>query len=457
MSIRIEKDSLGEIGVPAEHYWGAQTQRSLEHFRIGREKMPLPVVYALAEIKKAAAAANLGRGKLSAEKAGLIRAVCDEILAGDLDAEFPLAVWQTGSGTHTNMNVNEVIANRGNALGGKKILHPNDDVNMGQSSNDVFPSACHMAAAEIIQDELLPAAARLAEVFGGLSERYARLVKIGRTHLQDATPLTLGQEISAWQYMLEVNQKQLQLALPGLHQLAIGGTAVGTGVNTFKDFGPEVAAAVSKPGHVYQSSENLFHALTARDHLVFAHGAMDALAANLMKIANDIRFLGMGPRAGLAELILPANEPGSSIMPGKVNPTQCEQLTMVAARVMGNHQTVTIAASQGNFQLNVYAPVLIDTFLQSAGLLADGIKAFTEYCAEGLKANETEIKAHVEKSLMLVTALSPVIGYMEAARIAKLAYTENLTLRESCLRETKLTAAELDSLLDPAKMVEAAR
>lgn len=452
---RIERDSLGEVEVPAEHYWAAQTQRSLEHFRIGREKMPLKVIYALARLKRAAAEANLRAGKLSQEKAEAISSVCSEIIEGKLDAEFPLAVWQTGSGTHSNMNVNEVVATRANMQCGKKLLHPNDDVNMGQSSNDVFPSACHMAAAESLQDELLPELEALEKVFDELSLRYKDLVKIGRTHLQDATPLTLGQEISAWAYMLKTNARQIRAALPGLKRLAIGGTAVGTGVNTFKNFGPEVAEGVSDGAHQYTASDNYFHALTARDSLLFAHGAMTALAANLMKIANDIRFLAMGPRAGLGELRIPANEPGSSIMPGKVNPTQCEQLTMVAVRVMGNQTTAEAAASQGNFQLNVFAPVLIDAFLQSAELLTDGMRMFRIYCAEGLEADEKQIALHVEQSLMLVTALSPEIGYMEAARIAKVAYEENLSLREAALRESKLTEADLDRLLDPKTMVHA--
>lgn len=453
MNTRTEKDSLGEIEVPAEHYWGAQTQRSLEHFAIGSEKIPLRVIRALARLKQAAAQVNWKAGKLTEEKYRLIDKACGQIIRGERDAEFPLAVWQTGSGTQSNMNVNEVIANLGNEKAGRKVLHPNDDVNMGQSSNDIFPSACYMAAAESVQDELLPQIAALAEVFKQKSEEYKDLVKIGRTHLQDATPLTLGQEISAWTCMLESSTEQLRQSLQGLHKLAVGGTAVGTGVNTFPGFGSEVAALVSTDEHHYTSHENSFYALTARDALVFAHGALSALAANLMKIANDIRFLAMGPRAGLGELIIPANEPGSSIMPGKVNPTQCEQLTMIAVRVMGNQTTVEMAASQGNFQLNVFAPVLIHTFLQSVVLLKDGMHMFRVYCAEGLKADPDKIREHLNSSLMLVTALSPHIGYMKAAEIAKKAYEENLSLREAALRETELTAEELDKYLDPSAMI----
>ncbi len=453
MTTRIEKDSMGEIEVPANAYWGAQTERSRQHFAIGQDLMPLPVVYALAELKQAAAKVNSRAGKLSPDKASVIDEVCLEILAGRHDKEFPLPVWQTGSGTHSNMNVNEVITNRGNELAAAKLIHPNDDVNMGQSSNDIFPSACHVAAARSLHGGLLPAMKALEAVFEALAVEYKDLVKIGRTHLQDATPLTLGQEISAWAKMLSQNRRQIEAALPDLQILAIGGTAVGTGVNTFRGFGDLVAEELSNQGLEFTASDNAFHALTSRDALLFAHGAVNALAANLLKIANDIRMLGMGPRAGLSELILPANEPGSSIMPGKVNPTQCEQLSMVCVEVMGNQTTISIAASQGNFQLNVYTPVIIHNFLRSAELLTDSLHMFTHYCASGLKANQAKIQANLEQSLMLVTALSPKLGYEAAAKIAKLAFVENLTLKEAVLRETKFTAEEADDLLDPRHML----
>ncbi|MBE5766624.1 MAG: class II fumarate hydratase, partial [Clostridiales bacterium] len=410
MEYRIERDSMGEMQVPADKYWGAQTQRSKQNFQIGGEIMPREITHAFGILKKAAAIANFNLGKLDEQKRTLIEKACDEVIAGELNDHFPLVVWQTGSGTQSNMNANEVIANRGNAIAGEKILHPNDHVNMSQSSNDTFPTAMHIAAVLGIEDKLLPEIDVLIATFKRLEAENEGIVKSGRTHLQDATPIAFSQEISGWRNMLEKTRGQLVLALEGLHELALGGTAVGTGLNAPKAFGAEVAkACATLTGKPFVTAENKFHALTAKDELVFAHGALKALAANLMKIANDVRWLASGPRDGLGEIFIPENEPGSSIMPGKVNPTQCESLTMVAVQVMANDVAVGIAASQGNFELNVFMPVCIYNFLQSVRLLADGIRSFNNNCACGIKANREKMAHNLHNSLMLVTALNPYI------------------------------------------------
>ncbi|MDR1954003.1 MAG: class II fumarate hydratase [Clostridiales Family XIII bacterium] len=447
MNYRVEKDTMGEIKVPADRQWGAQTQRSLENFKIGWEKMPIEIIRAFGVLKKAAALTNAELGVLSAEKATAIAAACDQILAGELDAEFPLSVWQTGSGTQSNMNVNEVVARLTN-------LHPNDDVNKGQSSNDTFPTAMHIAAVTMTEDCLLPAIGKLSATFQELSARYMDIVKIGRTHLQDATPLRLGHEIGAWRTMLDETGDMIHAALKSVRQLGLGGTAVGTGLNTHPDFAVKSAAKITEiSGHEFTTAPDKFHALTSKDGLVHLHGAFKALAADLMKIANDVRWLSSGPRSGLGELIIPENEPGSSIMPGKVNPTQCEALTMVAAQVMGNDVIVGIAASQGNFQLNVFMPVLAYNVLQSIRLLADSIVSFNDNCATGIQPNEQVIRRHLEDSLMLVTALTPKLGYEKAAEIAKRAHREGITLREATTAMGVLSEAEFDTLVDPAKMV----
>ncbi|WP_316571199.1 class II fumarate hydratase [Neobacillus sp. YIM B06451] len=458
MDYRIEKDTLGEVKVPADKHWGAQTQRSLENFKISTEKMPLDLVYSLATVKLAAAVVNNAAGKLSDEKKDAIVHVCAEILEGKYDSHFPLAVWQTGSGTQTNMNVNEVIANRANALleseGSEIRIHPNDDVNMSQSSNDTFPTAMHIAGYGKVVSSLLPAIERLAETFRQKEKDYEGLIKIGRTHLQDATPLTLGQEISGWRTMLEKSAAMIKEASKSLLDLAIGGTAVGTGINAAPDFGDQVAEVISGvTGHPFRSSANKFHALTSHDELVYVHGAMKGLAADLMKIANDIRWLASGPRSGIGEITIPANEPGSSIMPGKVNPTQSEALTMAICQVFGNDTAIGFAASQGNFELNVFKPVIIHNFLQSVRLLADGMDSFNKNCAMGITANETAIKAQMERSLMLVTALNPHIGYEKAAHIAKLAFNENLSLKEAAIKTGYLTEKEFGEWVRPENMV----
>lgn len=458
MDYRIEKDTLGEVKVPADKHWGAQTQRSLENFKISTEKMPLDLIYSLATVKLAAAVVNNAAGKLPDEKKDAIVHVCAEILEEKYDSHFPLAVWQTGSGTQTNMNVNEVIANRANALleseGSATRIHPNDDVNMSQSSNDTFPTAMHIAAYGKVVSSLLPAIERLAETFLQKEKDYGGLIKIGRTHLQDATPLTLGQEISGWRTMLEKSSSMIKEASKSLLDLAIGGTAVGTGINAAPDFGDQVAEVISGvTGHPFRSSANKFHALTSHDELVYVHGAMKGLAADLMKIANDIRWLASGPRSGIGEITIPANEPGSSIMPGKVNPTQSEALTMAICQVFGNDATIGFAASQGNFELNVFKPVIIDNFLQSVRLLADGMDSFNKNCAMGITANETAIKSQMERSLMLVTALNPHIGYEKAAQIAKLAFNENLSLKEAALKTGYLTEKEFNEWVRPENMV----
>ena len=454
MNYRIEKDSMGEMQVPADKYWGAQTQRSFQNFKIGGEIMPREITHAFGILKKAAAMANFNLGKLDEERRDLILKACDEVISGELNDHFPLVVWQTGSGTQSNMNANEVIANRGNALAQKKILHPNDHVNMSQSSNDTFPTAMHISAALIIEDKLFPAMDRLIATFVRLEKENEGVVKSGRTHLQDATPIAFSQEISGWRNMIEKTRAQLSLALGGLKELALGGTAVGTGLNAPKGWGEEVAKQVSAlTGKKFVTAENKFHALTAKDELVFAHGALKALAANLMKIANDVRWLSSGPRDGLGEIFIPENEPGSSIMPGKVNPTQCEAVTMVAVQVMGNDVAVGMAASQGNFELNVFMPVCIYNFLQSARLLADCMVSFNDNCVSGIRANREKMEHNLKNSLMLVTALNPYIGYDNAAKTAKKAYKDNISLKQACLELGFMTEEEFDKVFHPEQMI----
>ncbi|MBN6189142.1 class II fumarate hydratase [Aneurinibacillus sp. BA2021] len=458
MEFRMEKDTLGEIKVPADKLWGAQTQRSRENFKIGTEKIPLQIIRAFAILKRSAAITNQKLGKLEAEKADAIVNAADEVLAGKWDEHFPLVVWQTGSGTQSNMNVNEVIAHRANQLleqnGSSHRIHPNDDVNKSQSSNDTFPTAMHVAGVSIIEDEVLPALAHMKHVLQQKVEEFKDVIKIGRTHLQDATPLTLGQEISGWHRMLEKTERMIKESTDSMRELAIGGTAVGTGINAHPRFGEMVAEEISqKTGKTFRSASNKFHALTSHDDIVYAHGALKALAADLMKIANDVRWLASGPRAGIGEITIPANEPGSSIMPGKVNPTQSEAVTMVACQVMGNDATIGFAASQGNFELNVFKPVIIYNFLQSAVLLADAMRSFTDHCAVGIEANLAVIKQNVERSLMLVTALNPHIGYENAASIAKLAHREGLTLKEAAIRSKLLTEEQFDQIVRPENMI----
>lgn len=454
MDYRIEKDSMGEMKVPADKYWAAQTQRSYENFRIGGELMPREITHAFGILKKAAAMANFALGKMDEEKKNAICAACDEVISGKLYDNFPLVVWQTGSGTQSNMNANEVIANRGNEIAGKKLLHPNDHVNMSQSSNDTFPTAMHISAVLIIEDKLFPAMDKLIETFKRLEKENEGIVKSGRTHLQDATPISFSQEISGWRNMIEKTREMLEKALPGLKELALGGTAVGTGLNAPKGWGEEVAKQVSVlTGKQFVTAENKFHALTSKDDIVFAHGALKALACNLMKIANDVRWLASGPRDGLGEIFIPENEPGSSIMPGKVNPTQCESMTMVAVQVIGNDVAVGMAASQGNFELNVFMPVCIYNFLQSARLLADGIISFNDKCVSGIRANKEKMDHNLHNSLMLVTALNPYIGYDNAAKTAKTAYKENISLKEACVKLGFLTAEEFDKVFHPEQMI----
>ena len=454
MDYRIEHDTMGEVRVPANRCWGAQTQRSHENFPIGTEKIPQEIIHAFAVLKKAAALANCKLGNLDARRANAIAAACDEILAGKLDDEFPLVVWQTGSGTQSNMNVNEVVAARANALLGEKLVHPNDHVNKSQSSNDTFPTAMHIAALTAAEDHVLPALDGLAATFERLSAEYADVIKVGRTHLQDATPLTLGQEISAWYAMLTETRAMLTQSLAGVRKLALGGTAVGTGLNAPQGFAELSAQKISEiTGKPFETAPNQFHALTAKDDLAFCHGAMKALAADLMKIANDVRWLASGPRCGIGELLIPENEPGSSIMPGKVNPTQCEAMTMVAVQVMANDVAVGMAASQGNFELNVFMPVCIYNFLQSARLLGDVMRSFELRCARGIKPNREKIQAYLDESLMLVTALNPHIGYENAAKVAKTAFAEGITLREAAVRLGFLTAEAFDRIVRPEKMV----
>ena len=458
MEYRIEHDSMGEVKVPADKYWAAQTERSHENFKIGVgiETMPKEVIRAFGVLKKAAAMANhvLKPERMTEEKLQAISEACDEVTAGKLDEHFPLVVWQTGSGTQSNMNANEVIANRGNEILGKKLLHPNDDINMSQSSNDTFPTAMHISAVTVLEDKVIPAVDLLIATFRRLEAENEGIVKSGRTHLQDATPIKFSQEISGWRSSLEKDKKLIELALPELKELALGGTAVGTGLNTPKGFDTEVAKAVSElTGKQFVTAPNKFHALTSKDELVFAHGALKALAADMMKIANDVRWLASGPRDGLGEIRIPENEPGSSIMPGKVNPTQCEAVTMVAVQVMGNDVAVGMAASQGNFELNVFMPVCIYNFLQSARLLAEAIVSFNNNCAVGIQANREKMHHNLHNSLMLVTALNPYIGYENAAKTAKKAYKENISLKEACVQLGFLTAEKFDEVFHPEQMV----
>ena len=454
MDYRIEKDSMGEMKVPANAYWGAQTQRSYENFKIGTEKMPKEITYAFAILKKAVAQANHRLGKLDARRCEIIGQVCDEVLAGKLDDQFPLAVWQTGSGTQSNMNMNEVIANRGNEIAGEKLLHPNDHVNMSQSSNDTFPTAMHIAAVLETKTKLIPAMERMIAELERLERENEGIIKTGRTHLQDAVPISFAQEISGWRSSLERDAELIRLAVKPLQELALGGTAVGTGLNAPKGFDTKVAEAVSRlTGKDFTTAPNKFHALTSKDELVFAHGALKALAADLMKIANDVRWLASGPRDGLGEIFIPENEPGSSIMPGKVNPTQCEAVTMVAVQVMGNDVAVGMAASQGNFELNVYMPVCIYNFLQSARLLAEAMESFNQNCAVGIRANKEKMDHNLHNSLMLVTALNPYIGYENAAKTAKKAYKENISLKEACVALGFLTAERFDEVFHPEQMI----
>lgn len=454
MDYRIESDSFGEMKVPKDKYWGAQTQRSLENFKISSEKMPMEIIRAFAVLKKSAALVNNKLGLLDNKISETISTVCDEILDGKLDGNFPLVVWQTGSGTQSNMNVNEVIANRGNEILGEKIIHPNDHVNKSQSSNDTFPTAMHIAAIVMLEDGLLPEIENLIKTFTKISEDNENIVKIGRTHLQDATPLTFGQEVSGWIRMLEKSEEMIKLSVDPLREIALGGTAVGTGLNSHPDFKDLVAKEISNvTKKEFVTSKNKFHSLTSKDELVFSHGALKALAADLIKIGNDVRFLASGPRAGFGEIEIPENEPGSSIMPGKVNPTQIEALTMACVQVLGNDVAIGIGASQGNFQLNVYMPLIIYNFLKSATLLKDSIRSFNDNCAVGIKPILKKMKENLDNSLMLVTALNPHIGYDNAAKIAKKAHKENLSLKESALELGILTEEEFDSFVKPEDMI----
>ncbi len=457
MEYRIEHDSMGEVKVPADRLWGAQTERSHENFPIGVgiETMPAEIIRAFGILKKAAAAANhaLRPEKMTDEKLGAISKAADEVISGELNGHFPLVVWQTGSGTQSNMNANEVIANRANEIAGKKLCHPNDDVNMSQSSNDTFPTAMHIAAVTALEDKLLPAANTLVTTFRKLEKLHEGIVKSGRTHLQDATPIRFSQEISGWRSSLETDIALIRRSLEPLRALALGGTAVGTGLNAPAGFDKAVAGAVSEiSGKSFVTAENKFHALTSKDELVFAHGAVKALACDMMKIANDVRWLASGPRLGLGEITIPENEPGSSIMPGKVNPTQCEAVTMVAVQVMGNDLAVSMAASQGNFELNVFMPVCAYNFLQSVRLLSEAILSFNDRCAVGIRANGEKMKANLYNSLMLVTALNPYIGYENAAKTAKKAYRENISLKEACVELGFLTAERFDEVFRPEEM-----
>ncbi len=458
MEYRIEHDSMGEVKVPSDRLWAAQTQRSHENFEIGVgiETMPSEIIHAFGILKKAAAIANnaLRPEKMTDKKLAAIKEACDEVISGKLNDHFPLVVWQTGSGTQSNMNSNEVVANRGNEIAGEKILHPNDDVNMSQSSNDTFPTAMHIAAVLILEDKLIPAAEELIATFKRLEEENEGIVKSGRTHLQDATPIKFSQEISGWRTSLERDVELIKLSVKPLCELALGGTAVGTGLNAPAGFSEKVAEEIgnltNKP---FITAGNKFHALTSKDELVFAHGAIKALAADMMKIANDIRWLASGPRDGLGEIFIPENEPGSSIMPGKVNPTPCEAVTMVAVQVMGNDVAIGMAASQGNFELNVFMPVCIYNFLQSARLLAEAIVSFNKNCAVGIKANKDKMYHNLHNSLMLVTALNPYIGYENAAKTAKKAFKDNISLKEACVELGFLTAEKFDEVFHPEQMV----
>lgn len=451
---RIEHDTMGDVKVPADRYWGAQTQRSFQNFKIGKTKMPKEIINAFAILKKAAAITNCQFGVLDSERADLISTVCDEILDGKLEENFPLVVYQTGSGTQSNMNVNEVIAGRGNELAGEKILHPNDHVNKSQSSNDTFPTAMHIAGLTATEDRMLPAAKVLHDTLLASEKKFANIIKTGRTHLQDATPLTLGQEISGWRSMISHDIYMIESGLSHLRELALGGTAVGTGLNAPENFDEIVAEEISAlTGKPFRTAGNKFHSLTSKAPFVFAHGSIKALAMDLFKIANDIRLLASGPRCGIGELIIPANEPGSSIMPGKVNPTQCEALTMVCAQVIGNDTTISFASSQGHYQLNVFMPVIIHNYLESVNLLSDAIISFSENCVQGIKPNEKQIQNNLEKSLMLVTALNPHIGYENAAKIAKEAYNSGKTLKETAVSLGLVSPEDFDVWVEPEKMI----
>ena len=458
MEYRIEHDSMGEVQVPAEKYWGAQTQRSRENFPIGVgiETMPAEIIHAFGILKQAAAQANhiLRPEKMTAKKLAVIEKAAREVTSGALKEHFPLVVWQTGSGTQTNMNANEVIANRANELAGEKLCHPNDDINMSQSSNDTFPTAMHIASVLSLEDQLIPAAEELVQTMKVLEKQNKGILKSGRTHLQDAVPIAFSQEISGWRSSVERDIELLNLSAKPLHELALGGTAVGTGLNAPAGFAGLSAEKISVlTDRLFVTAENKFHALTSLDEMVFAHGAVKALASDLMKIANDVRWLASGPRCGLGEIRIPENEPGSSIMPGKVNPTQCEQVTMVAVQVMGNDAAIGFAASQGNFELNVFLPVVAYNFLQSSRLLTESIRAFTANCVRGIRANKERMQDNLNRSLMLVTALNPVIGYENAAETAKLAYEENISLKEACLKLGLLTEAQFDAAFHPEEMV----
>ncbi|HHD77867.1 MAG TPA: class II fumarate hydratase [Campylobacteraceae bacterium] len=459
METRVEKDTMGEIEVPKDAYWAAQTQRSVQNFRIGEEKMPDEIIRAFAILKKAVALVNKDLGKLDAKKAEAIAQAADDVLSGKLAGNFPLVVWQTGSGTQSNMNMNEVLANRATEILGEdfrtnKVVHPNDDVNKSQSSNDTYPTALHVAAVIAVEEKLLPAIEKLEKTLDEKSKAFSDIVKIGRTHLQDATPLTLGQEISGWVEMLRKSRKMVADSLEAVRELALGGTAVGTGLNAHPELGERVAKKISElTGHQFVTAPNKFHALTSHDALVFAHGALKALAADMMKIANDVRWLASGPRCGIGEISIPANEPGSSIMPGKVNPTQSEAVTMVACQVMGNDTTIGIAASQGNFELNVFKPVIAYNFLQSVRLLADSIVSFNDNAAVGIEPNREKIDEYLHNSLMLVTALNPHIGYENAAKIAKTAHADGSTLKEAALKLGLLSEEEFDKYVKPEEMI----
>ena len=457
--LRIETDSMGEIAVPGDHYWGAQTERSLHHFAIGEDRMPQELIRAFAILKKAAALVNYDLGKLPQEKMDLIVQSSDEVIAGKHNDEFPLRIWQTGSGTQTNMNVNEVISNRaieiaGGEMGSKKPIHPNDHVNMSQSSNDTFPTAMYIAAATAVNEQLIPAVQKLHDAIAAKAEEFKSIVKIGRTHLQDATPLTFGQEMGGWASLLERDIARMEAALEGLYDLAIGGTAVGTGLNTHPEFAQRASAKIAElTGLPFRSHPNKFAALSAHDELVFASGALQTLSVSLMKIANDVRWLGSGPRCGLGELLLPENEPGSSIMPGKVNPTQSEAMTMVAVQVHGNHSAIAFAGSQGNFELNVFKPVMIHNFMHSVRLLSDTCRLFAEFCVQGLEVNLKRVESYVENCLMLVTALNQHIGYDKAAKLAKTAHHKGISLREANRELGFLTEEEFDKYLRPEEMI----
>ena len=454
MGYRVEHDTMGEVRVPSEKYWGAQTQRSKDNFKIGTEKMPIEIIRAFSILKKAAAVTNNKLGKLDDERMEIISKTCEEIYEGKLDENFPLVVWQTGSGTQSNMNVNEVVANRSNEVLGKKLIHPNDHVNMSQSSNDTFPTAMSISAVMALEDNLLPAIKKLRETFERLEKENEGIIKTGRTHLQDAVPLSFSQEISAWTQMLKKAEHNVEESMEDLRELALGGTAVGTGLNAHKDFGKIVAKEISSiTGKRFVTAENKFYSLTSKSDLTYAHGALKSLASDLMKIANDIRWLASGPRCGIGEISIPENEPGSSIMPGKVNPTQSEALTMVTVQVMGNDAAIGFGASQGNFQLNVFMPMMIYNFLQSVRLLSDGIISFNDHCASGIKPVKEKMKENLDKSLMLVTALNPHIGYEKAAKVAKTAHEKGTSLKEAAVELGYLTEEEFDQFIKPEEMV----